>query len=192
METDWEFEVGGDAPVIDANWAGLVDLRQHPERVRELAEAADSPELATALQELNTPLSPVWTSKCDTWPIAEPNKVDPDELDADALSATHAVGCYIDLLPRNGEQWPTPLLAADWCKDFCARLRAVRLRCCRVDLVVRRAVIAPDVVDFGVTAYLTACGLSPDEASRTLDAALLAFAGASKAHSTLEWKGAGE
>jgi hypothetical protein len=27
LEADWEFEVGGDAPVIDALWPGFVDLR---------------------------------------------------------------------------------------------------------------------------------------------------------------------
>jgi hypothetical protein len=30
MEADWEFEVGGDAPVIDALWPGFVDLRLSP------------------------------------------------------------------------------------------------------------------------------------------------------------------
>ncbi len=32
MEADWEFEVGGDAPVIEAHWPGFVDLRQNPEQ----------------------------------------------------------------------------------------------------------------------------------------------------------------
>ena len=31
MEADWEFEVGGDAPVIEALWAGFVDLRSQPD-----------------------------------------------------------------------------------------------------------------------------------------------------------------
>jgi hypothetical protein len=39
MEADWEFEVGGDAPVIEAPWPGFVDLRLHPERAWQLSEA---------------------------------------------------------------------------------------------------------------------------------------------------------
>ena len=27
MEADWEFEVGGEAPVIEASWEGFIDLR---------------------------------------------------------------------------------------------------------------------------------------------------------------------
>jgi hypothetical protein len=177
MEADWEFEVGGEAPVIEALWMGFVDLRQHPERARELPEAAGFPALAAALQALNAPGSPVWTSKCDTWPMVEPDQVDPGELDAEPASATHATSCYIDLLPRSEQQWSLPALAADWCKELCGRLRPLPLRCCRADLVIRRAFIAPDLDRLGVTAYLTACGASAAEAGRVLDVALAAFAG---------------
>ena len=30
MEADWEVEIGGGAPVIDACWDGYVDLRFNP------------------------------------------------------------------------------------------------------------------------------------------------------------------
>ena len=30
MEADWELEIGGDAPVIEAHWTGFVDLRADP------------------------------------------------------------------------------------------------------------------------------------------------------------------
>jgi hypothetical protein len=177
MEADWEFEVGGDAPVIEALWTGFVDLRQHPERVRELPEAAGFPALAAALKALNAPGSPVWTSKCDVWQIVEPELVDPGELDAEPASATHATSCYIDLLPRNEQQWSLPALAVDWCKEICAHLRPIPLSCCRADLIIRRSFIAPDLSNLGVTAYVTACGASAAEASGVLDAALAAFAG---------------
>ncbi len=41
MEVDWEVEVGGGAPVIEALWMGFVDLRRNPERLGEIAEAAN-------------------------------------------------------------------------------------------------------------------------------------------------------
>jgi len=40
MEADWEVEVGGGSPVIEALWPGFVDLRLYPERIGEIQEAA--------------------------------------------------------------------------------------------------------------------------------------------------------
>jgi hypothetical protein len=192
MEADWEIEVGGEAPVIDALWPGFTDLRLHPERARQLPETAQFPALAAALAKLNADASPVWTSKCDFWPVLEPGEFDPDELDAPSGCAAYATGCYIDLLPRGDERWTGPALAADACKQLCGLLRAVRLHCCRVDLVIRRAIIVPNRMDLGMTAYLTACGLSATEATQRLQAALTAFADVICSHSTLQWESTGE
>ncbi len=186
MEADWEFEIGGDAPVIEGYWPGLVDLRQAPEQARHLSEAAQFPALSDALVKLNAAASPVWTSKCDVWPLIDSADFDPDELDAPPESAAHGAGCYIDLLPRCDRQWPTPDVAATACKRICELLHAVPLRCCRVDLIIRSAFVTPDVDDLGITAYLTACGASRADAARALRDALDAFAGALCGHSTLQ------
>jgi hypothetical protein len=186
MEADWEFEVGGDAPVIDACWAGLIDLRRFPERAWQLSETTQFPALAEALTKLNAAVSPVWTSKCDIWPCLEAGEFDPDEMDAPPECTAHAMGCYIDLLPRNDQQWAVPATAAAACKCVCSFLRAIPLRCCRVDLVIRRAYVTAEHMDLGITAYLTACGESSAEAARTLQTALEAFANALNCHSTIE------
>jgi len=186
MEADWEIEVGGETPVIEALWPGFVDLRRTPERAWQLAEAGDLPALGEALARLNAPGSPVWTSKCDFWPAIEATEFDPDELDARPGDAVQAMGCYIDLLPRAGQQWVMHTEAASACKYICRLLRAVPLRCCHVDLVIRRAVITPDGMDLGITAYLTSCGLTAAAATQTLQAALTAFADALCLHSTLQ------
>ena len=191
MEADWEFEVGGEAPVIEAAWPGFVDLRRNPERAWELPEAAELPVLAEALASLNADDSPVWTSKCDLWPVVDMAEFDADELDAPPGCAAHAMGCYIDLLPRAGQprndrQWETPEMAAAACTEICGLLHAVPLRCCRVDLVLRRALLVHYEMDLGITAYLTACGPSPAEAMQTLEAALAAFARVLCGHSTLQ------
>jgi hypothetical protein len=180
MEADWEFELGPDAaglaaPVIEAHWAGFVDLRHHPERASDLPEAAQFPALAEALARLNVADSPVWTSKCDLWPRLEPDEFDPDELDAPPGCAAHAMGCFIDLLPRSDQRWALPAMAEKACKRICGLLRAAPLRCCRADLVIRRAFITPELLDLGVTVYLISCGASPAEAERTLQAALTVF-----------------
>jgi len=177
MQADWEFEVGGDAPAIDACWPGLVDLRQAPERAIELKEAQDFAALGEALAQLNTPASPVWTSKCDFFPQLEPGEFDPHELDAPEGSAAYACGCYIDMLPRCGGEWTQPAAAVNACEQICSRLGAIPLRCCRIDLIVRSAVIVPDRTDLGITAYLTACGAIPAEGATALVTALAAFAG---------------
>jgi hypothetical protein len=188
MEADWEFEVGPDAagvaaPVIEAAWAGFVDLEREPGRARQLPEAAQLPGLAEALIKFNEAASPFWTSKCDFWPSLEPCTWDPDELDAPAGSASYAMGCYIDLLPRAGREWLQPETAAAECKELCRLLRTVPLRCCRADLIVRRAFITPNASDqepinLGVTAYVTSCGESETAAEQTLQAALAALADA--------------
>jgi hypothetical protein len=185
MEADYEFEVGGDAPVIEAHWAGFVDLRRAPERASELPEAAQFPALAEALAKLNTVDSPVWTSKCDFWPHLEPDEFDPDELDAPPGCAAHAMGCFIDLLPNSDQPWTLPAQAEKACKRVCGLLNAVPLRCCRTDLVIRRAFITPEHLDLGITVYLTSCGESPAEANRTHKAALAALTDAFSSGSTI-------
>jgi hypothetical protein len=182
MDVDWEFEVGGDAPVIDAAWSGFIDLRRNPESAGDLPETDSLPGLAEALIKLNAAASPVWTSKCDVWRSLEAGDFDADELDAPPGSSAHAMGSYIDLLPSGGRQWLLPEAVASECKELCGLLHAVPLRCCRADLVIRRAVVTSSPmhhpVQFGVTAYLTACGESPAAASQALQAALAALADA--------------
>jgi len=186
LEADWEFEVGGDAPAIDACWAGFVDLRQAPKQARILVEVGDFPPLAVALEKLNSPSSPVWTSKCDFRPELEPGDFDPDELDAPPGCSGCAVSCYIDILPREGWRWTNPQLAEAACRELRGLLAAIPLRCSRVDLVVRRAIVVADRVDLGITAYVTACGSGAGEARNALASALFAFVDALCTHSTLQ------
>jgi hypothetical protein len=187
MEADWEVEIGGSA-IIETLWPGFIDLRVNPERAAELPEAASFPALAQALVTLNATGSPLWTSKCDLWPVPQGN-FDPDELDAPPESV-HALACYIDLLPRDTVQWFTPALTVEWSKVACVRLRKIPLHSCRVDLIVRRAILTPetppDQLELGITAYLTACGATEAQAAQTLADALTAFATTLNALSTVE------
>ena len=180
MECDWEIEIAPDAPVIDAVWAGFVDLRRDASRVRDVSETAQFPALAEALVRLNSTSSPVWTAKCDVWPI---DTVDPDELGAEEDSASSVVGCYIDLLPAGAQPLLTgsgldaiPEAIPNWCRRLCLDLRNRPLRQCRVDAIIRRAHFTPveDGLDegLGITAYVTTCGRSQPEASAVLARAL--------------------
>jgi len=187
MEADWEIEIGDGAPVIDACWEGFVDLRQDPERAVELPETKELMALAHALASLNGPSSPVWTSKCDVW---RPEAFDADELDAPAEAAKFAVACYIDLLPVSDRPWLVPGQATDCCRKLCERFHTLRRRCCRADLVVRRAYIVPGRGALGITAYFTACGPAIEDARSALASALAIFVEAllhEDAASTLQW-----
>jgi hypothetical protein len=186
MEADWEFEIGSDAPVIEAHWPGFVDLQRTPNAAWDLSEVSELPALAQVLSRLNLPTSPVWTSKCDYWPVITPDEFDPDELDAPPECSSYGTGCYIDLLPKSGQLWPFPAVIAADCKSLCDKLRVAPLRCCRVDLVIRRAAIAPDLWDTGITAYITACGGTQADAADALQDALLAFGDALCGDSTLQ------
>jgi hypothetical protein len=171
MECDWEFEIAPDAPVIDGAWLEYVDLRKHPERASRLREVGALPALAEALARLNTEGSPVWTAKCDVW---VPESFDPDELDALPGQGTAALACYIDLLPVAG-RWPAIDAIGEWCRELCVALRARPLRQCRADLVIRRAFLSPDQSSLGITAYLTACGATTDNAQGALSSAISIF-----------------
>ncbi|MFZ0395581.1 MAG: hypothetical protein WBX09_06405 [Terracidiphilus sp.] len=173
MQADWEIEIGRGAPVIDAAWSGLVDLRRNPERVDEVGETALVPALAPALLRLNSAWSSVWTVKCDVW---TPEAIDPDELDAPAAETACALACYIDLLPRAAADRSSLVEMEAFCRRLCGLLRLIPARCCRADLIVRRAVLGGEGESLGITAYLSACGASQDGAATALSAAISASA----------------
>ena len=172
MEADWEVEVGGDAPVIDADWSGLVDLRNHPARIHEIQEAHDFPALGDVLVRLNGSHSPIRTAKCDLWTV---DGLDRYELDASEGDARVGLACYIDMV-ADAE---TVLANLDAMTRFgrvvSDHLRTVPLRCCRIDMVIRGAVFFSGREGFGVTAYATGCGVGREAAESRLGAALSAL-----------------
>lgn len=186
MEADWEVEIGPRAPMIDACWEGLIDLRREPAMARTLPEVTALPELQDALVQLNAAQSPVWTAKCDVWQVADGAELDADEIDASADDILYTWSCYIDLLPKSARQWSTPQMAVVWCERVCSRLHTAELRSCRVDLIVRSAMVTPDLMDRGITAYLTACGLTEEACRQVLGDALIRFVAAICADPTLE------
>jgi hypothetical protein len=176
MEADWEIEIGGDAAAIEAAWTSFVDLGQQPEQVTQLSEVQAFPPLGQSLVRLNSPASPVWTSKCDFWPQLEPSTWDADEMEAAPDQANCATGVYIDLLPRL--PWTEISEADAHCRSLCAQLRTAELTGCRVDLIVRQAWTGKDTPSLGITAYLTACGATEPEAQTRLATCLQTFTSA--------------
>jgi hypothetical protein len=173
MEADWEVEIGGDAPVIEAEWPGFIDLRVQPSRISEISEATTFLPLADLLLALNRESSRVCTSKCDVW--------EPD---------SSAFACYIDLLPRDRKVFSQWQQGEVFCREVVARLKSAELThlnperraCgpmesspeCNVALVIRQA-IAGQTEGFGITAYLSAKAGCSTEAAAALAATMAAF-----------------
>lgn len=173
MDADWEVEIGGGADVIEPNWAGFVDLRRTPQAAAKLPEALKLPGLAQVLMQLNAEDSPVWTAKCDVWDM---DGFDPLEWDVGSAGDRTGVACYVDLIPREKMHWATHTDGTEWCRQVCGRLRAIPLRSCRVDLVMRAAEFAKERKGFAVTAYACAAGIDAIAARRRLSDALATLA----------------
>ena len=169
MECDWEVDIAPDAPVIDAAWEGYIELRGTPVHINQICEAVQLPALRDVLIQLNSHASPVRTVKCDVW---VPDSLDADELDAGPDAAISGLASYIDLIEANAHVSSDLDTVVGWCKRLCLDLKTRPLRCCRVDAVVRRVCLNSDVECLGVTMYVSACGLSPEEASKALSRAL--------------------
>jgi len=182
MEADFEVQIGGGAPVIEALWPGFVDLRRSPERVYEISEAAAIPALAHALLVLNDLDAPLWTAKCDVW---DPHAAESgaSETERSALPEHHhaALACYIDLLPRASLVFANWKDAENFCRRWVSRLDAEEPRGAThnatVDLVVRQA-LAGEVEGFGITAYLGVVADYRAGAEDALAAALQQFVAA--------------
>ena len=175
MEADWEVEIGSEAPVIDALWPGFIDLRSEPQRIVEIEEARQFPPLTEALLQMNKSCSPAWTSKCDLWtPDPRLQQWDADEMDATPIESVIALACYIDLLPRDASLFAGLTEAETWVRSTVRGLRETVCRCCRADLVIRRAFQA-DREGLGITMYITACGADLETARKSLSGALTAL-----------------
>lgn len=108
MLVEWSAECAPDDPVLVVPWSDpalpdrrFIDLRENPYDLDTLEEAAQYPPLMHALRALNATRSPVFTAKCDAWPL------DADELDHLRLTLDHnaeetptGFASYIDLLWR--------------------------------------------------------------------------------------------
>ena len=76
MLAEWSAECAEDDPVLVVPWESpddpalhFVDLRENPYDLDHIPEAEQHPALLQALRALNATRSPVFTAKCDAWPM---------------------------------------------------------------------------------------------------------------------------
>ena len=110
MHSEWSVECSADDPVLVVPWSDasdpdgnrrFVDLRENPYDLDHLAEAEQYPPLMHALRALNAARSPVFTAKCDAWPLDDEElEMLRLELDVTVDEAPAGFASYIDLLWR--------------------------------------------------------------------------------------------
>lgn len=163
MNVDWDALIGPDEPVIVAPWEHFTDLREHPEAAHTLPETAEYPELAEALLALNAHGSPVFTSKCDIWPLAA-DEIDPDEFDARPDEAQHGLAAYLDVIPAQPADRATFAAVEQLARAIVTALRSQNpAQPGRIDLVLRAADI-DDQPAYAFTLYASAAGATESAA----------------------------
>ena len=106
MVSEWSVECSADDPVLVVPWSDpdrrFIDLRENPYDLDHLAEAELYPPLMHALRALNASRSPVFTAKCDAWPIDAADELDRLrlELDHQADETPSGFTSYVDILWR--------------------------------------------------------------------------------------------
>lgn len=169
MEADWSAEIGPGLAHIDASWQHFVDLRESPRSIDEIGEAAKHPALRAALLSLNAEDSPVFTTKCDVWPLAE--EIDPYEFGAGSEEALAGFAAYIDLIERRTDHFISFEFHEQRARELTSRLRLISTPPGRVDLVVRAAA-AHGQNGYGLTFYAAGCGVIATQAYAAWEAVL--------------------
>jgi len=122
MVADWSVECSAEDPVLVVPWssreslpadgvssesatAEFVDLRENPYDLDQIPEAEQYPPLMQALRALNAPRSPVFTAKCDAWPLGA-RELEELRMELDVRSdgldgAAAGFASYIDLVWRD-------------------------------------------------------------------------------------------
>lgn len=170
MEADWSVEIGRDLPVIEGSWRGFVDLRRAPERFKSVEEAGQHPALRDALLALNGDMSPLFTTKCDAWPLAAA-EIDADEFASSSQTAVGGFACYIDVLDRDAARFASFEFHERRARVIAAILRKMGVARSRAEIVVRRALLR-DTSGYGLTLYAAGCGGDEAEAYSAWNAAL--------------------
>lgn len=138
MQIDFSVELGKDDPVLEIPWKSedgslyYVNLKSAPERISELPEMAQFPELKPFLLILNARDTPLLTAKCDAWFSRD---LLPEE---DIFNADCKLICYVDLIFVSQESRCSFNFHEQYAKEACAVLQNHPAEDCSTELVIRR------------------------------------------------------
>jgi len=170
MLSEWSAECSADDPVLVVPWSDptdstgnrrFIDLRENPYDLDHLPEAEQFPPLMHALRALNAPRSPVFTAKCDAWPLdateLEALRV---ELDLSADEAPAGFGSYIDLLWRERSLFASFHLQEQMLHRLTRRVVPLQQPYALLDCIIRAAMVdlTGPQEGFAVSLYVKAAG----------------------------------
>ena len=183
MLAEWSAECAADDPVLVVPWkdpdgrSAFIDLRASPRDFEAVAEAEQHPPLLQALRALNATRSPVFTAKCDAWPLNS-EELQHLQLNLDARPADPPAGfaSYIDLIWRERSLFHSFHRQEQVLRHLTRLAAPVPRRWAALDCVLRPALLdfnGPQE-GFAVSLYVKALGPSPLSAWKEWAAALAA------------------
>lgn len=181
MLTEWSAECAIDDPIMEVPWTSpdgalrWVDLRTDPNALDEITEADEHPSLLAALRALNASRSPVYTSKCDVWPMdADELSNLRDELLLEPDVAAAGITSYIDLVFADRATFASRHQSEQMLHRIDRLARELPHSLAKLELVLRPAVVDLGAVQEGyaITLYVKGCGVDEFEATERWSAAL--------------------
>jgi hypothetical protein len=184
MLSEWSVECSADDPVLVVPWSDpsdctgnrrFIDLRENPYDLDHLPEAEHYPPLMHALRALNAARSPVFTAKCDAWPLdAEELEALRVNLDVSADEAPAGFGSYIDLLWRERSLFASFHLQEQMMHRLTRHAALLEHPYAMLDCILRPAVVdlAGPQEGFAVSLYVKALGHNGRAASENWASAL--------------------
>jgi hypothetical protein len=136
MQADFSVELGGDAPALEIPWRSdnphvrYYDLKNHPELVQQIPEAAAYPELGSFLSRINVARFPLATAKCDAWTS---NELDLEE----EIFGDRKFVSYIDLIFVDERERCSFEKHEAFAKELCRLLSHAPEIAATVELIIR-------------------------------------------------------
>ena len=191
MLAEWSVECFPEDPVLVVPWSEdesvahnsphtreplrFIDLRENPYDLDHLPEAEQYPPLMHALRALNAARSPVFTAKCDAWPLDSEElehlrlnlDVPPDDTPAGFAS-------YIDILLRERSLFASFHQNEQFLHRLARRAEALDHPYAMLDCVIRPALVdlTGPQEGFAITIYIKALAPDAPSASQNWAAAL--------------------
>jgi hypothetical protein len=184
MLSEWSVECSADDPVLVVPWADpsdssgnrrFIDLRENPYDLDHLPEAEHYPPLMHALRALNAARSPVFTAKCDAWPLdAEELNGLRVNLDVLAEEATAGFGSYIDILWRERSIFASFHLQEQMLHRLTRHAAPLEHPYALLDCIIRPAMVdlTGPQEGFAVSLYVKAAGHNEQAAEENWTSAL--------------------
>jgi hypothetical protein len=171
MFADWSVVMGADDPVVAVPWAdesgrtGYINLRESPENINQIPEAAAHPALATVLRLWNTKDIPWRTLKCDVF-ILEQDKLHELTFDLDIEKSQAAFGftSYIDVAFNAPQNFSSFKFHEDLLRTLTASAEAVEIPNATAEFVLRRCILPDSSAEgFCISIYIN--GVASTQAS---------------------------